>query len=329
MFEAARSRAPESTACAFCGYEITSQPVQSSSGAFCCTSECRDALEAGDEPFAGRVAFKRFTTGVSPLDALLPQGVPTNSFVLLTGENGIRHRSLETELVWRALTRDEPAIVITFVDPPIAIAEHFLTLGWNVLPFLESGALRIIDCFTSRLREEHQTPDHQARWNDFLSGVLDEAVSVMSDPGNFMAVEDELHETLEAQDMTGTGVVVIDSLNEAEMQGHEFETENFIKEVRGDICSRKFVPIFASVTTTENGHPTSDYNYLFDGVVEMQRNETYIEGVQLKQLSIRKMDGVQYLPHWVTYAIRGPRGFELYDPETELPSVYGTPSIRP
>lgn len=304
---------------------VDEQPIQSATGALCCTETCRDALDDGDDPFAGRLQFKHFSTGVTVLDTLLPQGIPTNSFVLLAGENGIRHRSLETELVWRMLTRNEPAIIITFVDPPIAIVEHFLTIRWNLLPYLESGDLQIIDCFTSRLREEHQEPENQASWNDFLLQFIDESVSVGHDPENLTSVEGVLHSTLEEMEMAGTGLVVVDSLNEAEMQGHEFATENFIKEVRGDICSRKFVPLFASVTTTKSGQPTEDYNYLFDGVVEMRRNESYIDGVQLNQLSIRKMDGVQYFPHWVTYAIRGPGGFESYDPRTDLPSVYRTP----
>ena len=313
--------------CAFCGYEIPTTPTRSASGESCCSERCRRALDAGEKPFAGRFGFKRFSTGVSALDSLLPQGIPTNSFILLAGPEGIRHRGLQTELLWRTLVRGDPAIIITFVDPPVAIVEHFLTFGWNVLPFLESADLRIIDCFTSRLRDEHQTPDHQVKWNDFLGDFLDESVSIIRDTGDFRAVEDRLHVQLEDADMTGTGIVVIDSLNEAEVQGREFETKQFIKEVRGDVCSRKFVPIFASTTRTDDGQLAGDAAYLFDGIVEMRRTERLVEGVRLKQLSIRKLDGVRYRPHWVAYENAGATGFQLFDPETALQSVYGSPSI--
>ena len=320
------SPAVERSTCVFCGYEVSSAPIWSSSGALCCSERCRDAYEAGNEPFTIRENFKQFSTGISALDSLLPEGIPANSFVLLTGENGIRHRGLQTELLWRTLVSGEPAIIITFVDPPIAIVEHFLTFGWNVLPYLESGDLQIIDCFTSRLREEHQTPEHQAAWNEFLGGFLEKPVEVVRDPGNLKAVEDTLHDHLEAADMTGTGIAVIDSLNEVKIQGRELETEMFIKEIRGDVCSRKFVPLFASVTSTENDQPTRDYTYLFDGIVEMRRTESHIDSIRLKQLGIKKMDGVLYRPQWVNYVIDGPGGFRTFDPRSELTSVYGTPS---
>lgn len=311
--------------CQFCGYEVSGAPVRTSSGARCCSMRCRDAFEAGEEPFAGRMGFKYFTPGVSALDSLLPQGVPANSFLILTGDGGIRHRGLQTELLWRTLLRNEPAVVITYVDPPIAIVEHFLAFGWNVLPFLESGDLRIIDCFTSRLRKEHQSPEHQAGWNEFLGTFLDDAVSMVRETGNLESVEDTLHTQLERMGMTGTGIVVIDSLNEVAIQGHESETEQFIKEVRGDICSRKFVPIFTSLTSTEHDPFTRDYTYLFDGIVRMRHNESYTDDVRLKQLSVQKMDGVLHRPHWVTYEITGPTGFRIFEPGAALSSVYGRP----
>ncbi len=314
------------SACAFCGYELVNERSQTSSGELCCSQRCRDSLESGTEPFAGRAPFKRFSTGVSVLDSLVPNGVPATSFILLSGPSGIRHRGLQTELLWRTLTRDEPAIIITFVDPPIAVVEHFLKFGWNVLPFLESGSLRIIDCFTSRLREEHQHPEHQSEWNEFLGELLDDPVSIVRDTGDLMSVEDHLHEQLEQNDMIERGIVVIDSLNEVDIQGHESETEQFIKEVRADVCSRKFVPIVTSHSNTENDPLTRDYTYLFDGIIGMRRNDSYIDGVWLKELSIKKMDGALYRPQWVTYEITGPEGFRIFDPRQLLSSVYGISS---
>jgi KaiC/GvpD/RAD55 family RecA-like ATPase len=318
------------TQCAFCGYPISDNPVRTSSGAICCSDYCRGSYEGGDAPYAGQFGFKRFSTGVSVLDSLLPQGIPTNSFVLLAGEEGIRHRSLQTELVWRTLTRGEPAVVMTFVDPPVAIVEHFLTFGWNVIPFLESGDLRIIDCFTSRLREDHQEPTHQVDWNEYLNSIVDEAVAHVHDTNNFRKVEDTLHAQLEEMGMMGQGLVAVDSLNEARAQGGEFDTKQFIKEVRGDICSRKFVPIFASTTRTGD-QLADDSAYLFDGIVEMRHNESLVDGVRLKQISIRKLDGVLYRPHWVAYENSGAAGFQSFDPATEFSTVYGmqtTPAPR-
>jgi KaiC/GvpD/RAD55 family RecA-like ATPase len=308
-------------ACQFCGYEITGNPHWTSGEVFC-SERCREAFDSGREPFAGRGGFKYFRTGVPVIDALLPDGIPANSFVLLTGTEGIRHRGLQTELLWRTLTRGEPAIILTFVDPPVAIVEQFLTYGWNVLPYLESGRLQIIDCFTSRLREEHQTPSHQTDWNEFLEGFCDGAVTRVHETDNLVSVEDALHAQLVEMGMVGTGIVVIDSLNEVEIQGHESATEQFIKEVRADVCSRKFVPIFTSVTSSERDPFVRDYRYLFDGIIGMRVNESFGENVRLKQLGVQKMDGVLYRPHWVTYETTGEAGFQVVDPNELLGSTY-------
>lgn len=309
--------------CAFCGYDVPTEPVRGDDDTAFCSERCRDASAAGDEPFAGRFDFTQFVTGVSALDTLLPGGMPANSFVLMAGDSGIRHRGLQTELVWRALRRGEPAVVITFVDSPVAILDHFFAFGWNVLPYLESGDLHVIDCYTNRLREEHQTPEQQVEWNEYLEGFLDEAVTTVTDSTDLREVEDHLHDRLAAQEMTGTGLVIVDSLDEVEIQSQESETEQFVKEVRGDVCSRKYVPIFASTTRVGDGRFAQDHAYLFDGIVDMRRNESLLDGIRLKQLSIRKMDGVQYRPHWVAYENTGQTGFQQFDPHEEFASVYG------
>jgi KaiC/GvpD/RAD55 family RecA-like ATPase len=192
-----------------------------------------------------------------------------------------------------------------------------------VLPYLESGRLRIIDCFTSRLRKEHQSPTHQTDWNEFLAGFLDGPVTRVHETDNLESMEDSLHTQLAEMQMVGTGIVTIDSLNEVDIQGHESGTEQFIKEVRADVCSRKFVPIFTSVTSSENDTFARDYRYLFDGIVRMRSDESFGENVRLKQLGVRKMDGVLYRPHWVTYEITGQAGFQVVDPDELLGSMYG------
>ena len=240
--------------CTFCGYDVPTDPVLRDDGTVFCSERCAEASASGEEPFAGRFGFKGYQTGVSALDTLLPWGLPSNSFVLLAGREGIRHRGLQTELVWRALRRNEPAIVVSFVDHPMAVVEHFFAFGWNVLPYLESGRLRIVDCFTATLREEHRSLDHRIPWNEYLEGFLDGAVTTVRDPADLRAVEDGLHQSLDDLAMHGTGVVVVDSLNEPDARGRAFETKQFVKEVRGDVCNRLFVPMFASTTLTPTSH---------------------------------------------------------------------------
>jgi KaiC/GvpD/RAD55 family RecA-like ATPase len=300
--------------CAFCGYEIPDAPVWlGDTGPAFCSETCASSYADGEDGFAAGQSFRQFVTGVSVLDTLLPWGIPANSMVLLAGEEGMRHRGLQTEFVWRALQRGEPCIIVSFIDGAVSIVEEFLAFGWNVLPYLESGSLHIIDCMTNRLREEHQIPARQTDWNAFLDQFLDDTVTLVRDPTNLREVETKLHDTIDSLDMVGTGAIVIDSLNEASMQGRENRLEQFIKEIRTDVCKRLFVPILSSTTITEDENFVSNNAYIFDGIIDMRHNEDLIPNVRLKQISVRKMDGIQYRPDWLTYQSRGYHGFVAID----------------
>lgn len=314
--------------CDFCGYEVPESSVVSGDDSpyTFCSAGCRSAFDDGDTSFVGRRAYTRRSTGVSALDALLPWGLPANSFVLLSGAPGIRHRELQTELIWRTLSRGEPAVLVSLVDPPIGIVDEFLSLGWNVLPYLESENLQIVDCFTSRLREDHQSPVRETEWNAHLRPRIEPIVTRVDEPTDMRAIENRLLEAMDAVDMNGTGIVVIDSLNELETQGQKHRARQFLQEVRAEVCKRLFVPLFAGATTSVEDSYSLEHSYFFDGIIDMRRNEDLVPSIRLKELSIQKMDGVSYLPDWVTYENFGD-GFVIFDSD-RTGSVYLSPSPK-
>jgi len=250
--------------------------------------------------------------------------VPTNHFVLLSGTQGSRHRELQTELLWRTLNRGQPAIIISMVDPLVAIVEEFLELDWYVLPYLDAGQLQIVDCFTSRLREGHQSPNRLIDWNQHLKGRIDPIVERVEDATDMPAIENRLFAAIDTVDIAGTGIVVIDSLNELEIQGQRLQASQFLQEIRAEVSKRLFVPIFASATMSAEKAYSLKHSCFFDGIIDMRRNESVVADMRLKQLSIRKMDGASYLPHWVAYENFGD-GFVSFDPN-HAQSVYQSPS---
>lgn len=290
-----------------------------------CTETCADASAEGREPFVGTDSFRLMRTGVRALDTLLPWGMPANSMVLLAGEEGLRHRGLQTELAWRALQRGEPVVFVSFLDTPVSILEQFRAFGWNLLPYLESGDAHVIDCFTNRLRKEHRLPERQVAWNDYVESFFDGTVTEVREPEDLREVETKLHDALDANDVLDEGVVLVDSINEATSRGREFQTEQFVAEVRADVCKRRFVPMFVSTTITDDATFARDQGYLFDGIVDMRHNGDLVRMARLKQLSVRKMDGVRYLPDWAAYENLGDGGFQVFDPATQLDAVYGHP----
>jgi hypothetical protein len=166
--------------CDFCRLPIPGQPATAERDGqtytYCCGA-CRTAARNAETVSTQYHGFRRVSTGVDPLDESLPQGIPRNSFVLLTDLAGTRTEAIQAELVWRTLRRDEPAVFVSFLEPPVSVVQEFVTLDWNVLPYLESGQLQIVDCFTYRLENRERMYDRFNDWNAFLSETAAEATT--------------------------------------------------------------------------------------------------------------------------------------------------------
>lgn len=308
--------------CPHCTYPIADEPVQGTDDApgLFCSEACRDA-EADDE-IVRDDGYKRFPTGVEPLDELVPRGIPSNAFVLLTGDEGTRRSELTTELVWRALTRGEPAVIVAFNDPPIAVLERFFALEWNLLPFLEMDRLRIVDCFTHRLEDRDAFESTRNDWGQFVGGVAEDAVVAVRDPSDLREVANALEGALDDLEMTETGVAVLDSIDEVDTLVQDRLLHNFVKDVRATVCKARFVPMFASATTSgDRAYPIDD-EYVFDGIVDLRLADHVVPETRLTRLGIRKLIGAQFVPQWATYAVSPGCGLFTFDPATESTDVF-------
>jgi len=194
-----------------------------------CSAPCRETLLEEDRVFTEYHGGRRFDPGVSALRAGLPQGIPRNSFVLISGEPGTRDEALYGELVWRALQRGEPAVIVAFLDTPVSVVQEFVALGWNVLPYLASGQLRILDCFSYRLDDPDEMVRSMGDWNRHLHRVAGRSTTAVRDPSNPQGVLNALGRCIDGvvDEDAEEGVVVIDSLTEfgslvQPVQGYDF-----------------------------------------------------------------------------------------------------------
>ncbi|MFB6151428.1 MAG: ATPase domain-containing protein [Haloarculaceae archaeon] len=267
-----------------------------------CSERCREAMTDADRVFTQYHGFRRTPTGVAPIDESLPQGVPRNSFVMLTDLAGTRTEAVRAELVWRALERGEPAVVVTFLEPPVSVVQEFVTLDWNVLPYLESGQLRFVDAFTYRMEDRDRMYDRLNDWNAHLAGFCKPATGRVRDPSDVGELANRVDDVLEDLGMEDRGVVVVDSLNEFGSLVQPVQAYRFVRNLRATVPKSRFVPVFASATVTGEGEGfPHDLDYLADGIVEMRLNDDLVEGSLMKQIRVRKMSGVLNLPKWVLY----------------------------
>jgi len=281
---------------------------------FCCEA-CRDALAEQSQVFTEYHGHRRLRTGISALDASLPQGVPRNSLVLLTDLAGTRTEAMQAELVWRALERDEPVVFVSFLEPPVSVVQEFVSLAWNVFPALEAGDMRIVDCFSYRVDDRDRMHRRMNDWNQHVHGVVEDATTTVRDPTNMGQLQNRLDGALEAVEAEDEGLVVIDSLTELGSLVQPVQAYNFLKDVRADVCKGRFVPVFAGATVTGDGEGfPHDLGYVVDGLVEMRLNEELVENALIKQLRVRKMRGVLTYPRWQIYEFAAGAGLVTVDP---------------
>ncbi len=308
--------------CDYCRLPIPAGAITTDQGAVTykfCSETCREAVSTSDRVFTEYHGFRRLSTGVSALDSSLPEGIPRNSFVMLTDLAGTRTEALQAELVWRALQRGEPVVFMSFLEPPVSVVQEFLSLEWNVLPSLEDGDLHILDCFTYRVDDRDRMHERMSTWNTHLRKVAMGATTTVRDPSDVSQLENRLDSVLEEMGMQDQGIVVVDTLTELGSLVQPVQAYSFVKNVRADVCKGRFVPIFASATVTGDGDGfPHDLGYMVDGIVEMRLNEELVANALVKQIRTRKMSGVLTFPEWQSYEYTAGKGIVTFDPVEQL-----------
>jgi len=312
---------PDTRRCDFCRLPITDAPVTGTRAGteytFCCTA-CRDAMARSDRVYTQYHDFKRVTPGLAAFDVGLPQGLSRNSFVLLTAQAGTRQREIQTELVWRTLQRGEPAVVVTFTEPPVSIIGDFLSLDWNVFPALERGDLHVIDCFTYRLEDRERFEERLSAWNRHVHQVATDATIPVQDPSDLAHVLSSIDGCLEACDMVETGVVVLDSLTEVGTLVQTLRAYDFVKDLRAEVAKGRFVPVFAGATRSGEENFPHDLDYVADGVIDLQLADDLVEDTLIRRARIRKMSDVLAISEWTAYEYTSGDGMVAFDPLQEI-----------
>ena len=317
----------ESLRCDFCRGLIPTEPItldrEGTEYTFC-TEVCRETMAAQQRVFTEYRGHRWVDPGVIALDSKLPQGILRNSMVLLSAQPGTREPELQAELIWRALTRGEPAVFVSFNEPPVAVIDRFLGLDWNVLPHLEAGDLHIVDCFTYRVEDRERMFDRMNDWNSHLAQIAEPVITAVRDPTNIGELENRLDDCTEALNMVDTGVVVIDSLTEFGSLVQPVRAYNFVKDVRADICKGRFVPIFAGASFVGDIEQfPHDLDYLVDGIVDLEHNTDLVEDALIKRMRVRKMNGVLTYPEWTAFEFTSDEGLVMFDPEAQQESGDG------
>ena len=310
----------EDRKCDYCRLPIPEAPVTADHQGVTyhfCSSPCRETSLAEDRVFTEYHGGRRFDPGVSALRAGLPQGMPRNAVVLVSGQPGTRTEALHAEVVWRALQRGEPAVLVAFLDTPVSVVQEFVALGWNVLPYLASGQLRLLDCFSYRLDDPEGMTESMSDWNRHLHRVAAGSTTNIRDPSNPQAVLNGVEGCVDAATDVDAeeGVVVIDSLTEFGSLVQPVQGYDFVKDLRAAVAKSRGVPVFAGASRIDSGDAfPHDLGYIADGVIDLALSDDVVEDALMKRIRVRKMTGVFAIRRWVTYEFAEGRGLVATDP---------------
>ncbi|PSP65984.1 recombinase RecA [Halobacteriales archaeon QS_1_69_70] len=309
----------EDRKCDYCRLPIPEAPVTADHEGVTyhfCSAPCRETLLAEDRVFTEYHGGRRFDPGVSALRAGLPQGMPRNAVVLVSGQPGTRTEALHAEVVWRALQRGEPAVLVAFLDTPVSVVQEFVALGWNVLPYLASGQLRLLDCFSYRLDDPEGMTESMSDWNRHLHRVAAGSTTNIRDPSNPQAVLNGVEGCVDAATDVDAeeGVVVIDSLTEFGSLVQPVQGYDFVKDLRAAVAKSRGVPVFAGASRIDSGDAfPHDLGYIADGVIDLALSDDVVEDALMKRIRVRKMTGVFAIRRWVTYEFAEGRGLVATD----------------
>lgn len=306
--------------CDFCRLPIPVEPISVDYEGVTyefCSKGCREALEASERVFATYHGYRTVRPGLAAMDASLPEGMPRNAFVLLSGASGTRDRAVRTEFAWRALRRGERVVLVSFLETPLAVVQEFVQLEWNVLPYLESGRLHLLDCFSTRQAGAAAT-DRLSAFNEHVNGVVRDATTTVRSPTDLALVRSQLEDALSDLGADDPAMVVIDSLTELGTLVQPVQAYEFVKRVRAEVAKARFVPVIAGATRVGDAEDfPHDLEYIVDGIVDLRFTDDIVPNTLLKQLRVRKMAGVLIVPEWHTYEYTAGTGQVVFDPEAE------------
>ena len=237
-----------------------------------------------------------FTTGIGPLDKVLPKGIPRNTMTILAGELGTGKSVLMEQLLYTVLNKlREPCIYVNFEGPPVAVEQDMETLGWNISEYLETGQLRFLDCFSFRMGNTENSPN----------------VHPVKEPRELQSVTSALYSLMDEMKMYGHGAVFVDSLTEMFTLVQEdrpllFNILDPVKSWRAKGCKERLVPFFCSHHVPLRAYADIDdlLFYVVDGLVDVRFNPGFADrGLLVKQFRVRKMKGAPHETYWVTFQI--------------------------
>lgn len=224
---------------------------------------------------------ERLSFGVQPLDDLVGGGIPALSTTLLAGSTGIGKTLLAARFVHEGARRGEPALFVTYSEPPKRLVARAAAVGIDLAPHVASGRVRI----------------------EYV-------------PGGERETDDLVDELLRDVRESGARRVVVDGLGELEAavadptRARAF-MHALIIALRGAGATTLFVKEVATIAGPQLDFSDTPIAVTAENMMFLRHVE--LRGKLHRIVSVLKMRESDYDPHVREFVI-GRGGFELLEP---------------
>jgi KaiC/GvpD/RAD55 family RecA-like ATPase len=242
-----------------------------------------------------------FKTGIKALDFSLPEGVPRNSFTLISGEGGTGKSVLLTQLIYERLKAGEPCILVCLDDSPVGVMQQLTSFGWFPEPYIKKNLLHFIDCFSFRMKpDESSIPDY---------------VTYVKSPTELDDLTSRMAEVVDRFGLHNRGAMFIDSITELWFLNlkEPYRTVEYVKTWRAELSKERLLPVFCSHHYGLKVFEIYEelLEYIVDGIIDLRYEPNLMKvGLLVKQFRVRKLKGVHHDSNWVSFTITG-EGIDL------------------
>ncbi|TFG04098.1 hypothetical protein EU538_12820 [Candidatus Thorarchaeota archaeon] len=242
----------------------------------------RESLEDGP---------KSYSTGITPLDDELPEGLPRNAFGVIRGPGGGGKSVILNEMAKSMMHSGRPVIYVCFEDSPLSVLQSLCSLGWDYSNMLEEGMIELVDCFSSQILGKSTKHEHSF---------------TIRDPSESGQITDALRSLIQKIKPERLGGIYVDSITEFFVQSHPFKAINTMKAWRATFCKELQVPLWAIYHTGLQQFSAYDdtITYSSDAILDTRHEPAFQSaGVLIKQFRVTKIRGAPHNSAWVTFTV--------------------------